>query len=358
MNGRLFAAIGFVAAVASGAELRPVLRPLPPNAGLFVRDVAWQNDNLLVATDKGIFRYKADGKGAPAQVVDTRRIPDGIPTPYSVSSNGTLSIATTVVPPSSYAWRAKDQGRAWAEQAADVIGSDTALTKDKNCVLGWRYKAADANARSTAVWCGTFGDRWGTFQPIHRIRSGDAAVKIFRSAALHFGGSIVADEKGNINVITSAEPGVFRYAPNGTLLEVLGSNVDDLILDRAAEIVQRFGTDMQGRYRSILNTQPLIDDLVVTPSGTAIVVRVPEKDTIRWELWYPDASGGIRQRTVLGVKRYGPYGHMRCAARRTKLACVASLPPQAEAATLPAAQSFPHLLLFDLPVAQQIAATR
>ena len=149
-------------------------------------------------------------------------------------------------------------------------------------------------------------------------------------------GAIALDADGSLTVITSSEPGVFRYAPDGTLIQKSGESFDELVITAMREIPARFAGDIAGRYRLLLNTQPTIDDLVLTPRGPAIVVRIAEKERIRWELWWPRADGRAAPPTRLGIEPAGPQEHLRCDARGASLACVA------------AKGSTPHLWIFEL----------
>jgi hypothetical protein len=115
------------------------------------------------------------------------------------------------------------------------------------------------------------------------------------------------------------------------------------------ELRTRFAGDVDGRYRLLLNTQPTIDDLVLTPKGPAIVVRIGENARTRWELWWPRSDGRTIPPTRLGIDRIGPFGHLYCDVRGTALACIGSKPDRKQAGDFRIAELVPHLWIFELP---------
>jgi hypothetical protein len=165
-----------------------------------------------------------------------------------------------------------------------------------------------------------------------------------------YAGAAVALPDGSIAIVTSAEPGVFRYDRNGKLAEVLGSSIDSLIVD-SKRMALTFAKDLKGRYKDDLNLQPAIDDLVATPGGLAILVRVASNpasnDEIGWELWTVGA-GGVTRRQPLAKKRNGPFGHMKCEARGTRMACITAMPSVEEAGDIKTAGANPTLMIFTL----------
>jgi hypothetical protein len=142
--------------------------------------------------------------------------------------------------------------------------------------------------------------------------------------------------------MTEAEPGIYRYSASGKLLKVLGSELKQLVLD-TTELVARYGEreELTNRYAKLINLQPTVEDLVSTPLGLAVLVRVAGRERIGWQLWYVEQAG--RPRTVLLPGRVGPLGHMRCEARDARMACVGSFPRAEDAG-----KERPQLLIYDL----------
>jgi hypothetical protein len=314
---------------------------IPSAIGTFAADVAWENgDAVLIAGEKGVHRYSLRTR-AVEQLISTTALPDGLPDPQAVASDGTTVFATSAFSTGGYALRLSDRKRRSAMRAK-LLPHDVALHDQRACLLALDVKEEN----NAAVWCGAVGEAWTKYKPVHRLRSG---ANIFRQAIARQGGAIAMDTDGSLTVITSAEPGVFHYAPDGKLLETSGQSFDELVLTAMPELRSRFATDVVGRYRLLLNTQPIIEDLVLTPRGPAIVVRIAEKERIRWELWWPRTDDGAVPPTRLGIERIGPYGHLQCDARGRSLACVGSLPDARRAADFRVSELAPYLWIFELP---------
>lgn len=339
----MFAPILFsVVAAATTATLPPRSAiALRPAVGRFVFDVAWENpDAVLMASDEGVQRYSLRTR-AVDRLVSTADLPDGLPIPEAVASDGTTVEITSSLTMGGYSMRLANRKRI-AAQRVRLRPLDVAVRGSRACVLGFTMK----EQTNEAAWCGPVDKLWTSYQPIHRLTSGE---RIFRNSLSRLGGAIAIGDDGSVMVVTTAEPGVFRYAPDGKLLERSGQSFDELMLPAMRELGTRFGGDVPGRYRMVLNTQPILEDLVLTPRGPALVVRIAEKERVRWELWWPRSDGRTVPPTRLGIDRIGPYGHLQCDARGRSLACVGSLPDRKQAADFDLAERAPHLWIFELP---------
>ena len=224
-----------------------------------------------------------------------------------------------------------------------LLPHDVAVRGQRTCLLAFQMSG---EANDTAVWCGGVRESWEKYKPVHRLSSG---VQIFRDSFPRQSGAVAMGEDGSVTVITSAEPGVFHYAPDGKLIEKTGQSFDELVLTAMRELRTRFAGDVDGRYRLLLNTQPIIEDLVLTPRGPAIVVRIADRERTRWELWWPRADGRAVPPTRLGIDRIGPFGHIQCDARGSSLACVGSKPDPKQASDFHISEFAPYLWIFELP---------
>jgi hypothetical protein len=334
--------LGLIVAAATTGTLAPrSVIAIPPAVAQFVSDVAWENaDAVLISTDRGVRRFSPRTGTSEPLIADTP-LPDGLPFPESVASDGATVSTVSALSLGGYAMRIADRKRLIAQRVR-FLPLDVAVRGQRTCVL-----AIELHQKTDeAVFCGAAGEAWTKFKPVHRLASGQ---EILRSAIEHLGGAIAMGADGSLAVVTSAEPGVFRYAPDGKLIEKSGQSFDELVVPQMGELRERFAGDIAGRYRLLLNTQPIIDDLVLTPRGPAIVVRIAEKERIRWELWWPRTDGRAVPPTRLAIERLGPYGHLRCDARGASLACVASMPDRKNASDPMATEHAPHLWIFELP---------
>jgi hypothetical protein len=323
-------------------------RAIPLEIGKNAKDITWSGaDALLVATELGIYRMPI-AAGLPAEIIKGISVPDGLPEPTALSSDGKVVSAISFYTFSRYALRLADRKRLVAQRGISLIPMDIAVFGSRSCVLGFVPNPALEAQKDVAVWCGGPSDFWTELKPIHYLHN-EHARDLFRESPGELGGRIAVEPDGTVDVITSVQPGVFRYGGDGKLREILGQSIDDLVLESIKEIKTKFASDLENRYRLLLNAQPIIDDLVVTPAGPAILVRLADKDKIHWELWYPLRSGGVGERIRLGIDRIGPYGHLRCDVRGSDMACAGSQPPRSEASVTKTAQAWPHLWLFHLP---------
>jgi hypothetical protein len=333
-----------VAASTTGTALVPrTAIPIAPVTGRAVVDVAWESpDVVLLATGKGVLRYSLRTRAAEP-LVSTLPLPDGLPDPEIVSSDGASVVTTSHFSVGGYAMRLADRKRL-AAMRVDLLPLDAAVRGQRACILALRMSAET----DEAVLCGPVAKSWQKYQAVHRL--GANGPKRFRQAfSFSRAGAIALAEDGSLFAITTAEPGLYKYAPDGKLIEKSGESFDELVQVLTREIGAPFLADVEGRYRRLLNTQPILEDLVLTPRGPALVVRIAEKERVRWELWWPRADGRIIPPTRLGIDRIGPYGHLQCDARGTSLVCVGAFPDKKKAADFRVSEDAPHLWIFELP---------
>lgn len=343
------AALTALAAVAAEPTLKPeTVRKLPERFGRDPRDVAWEDaGHLFVASNRGVLRYSLDG-GRLEEVLAAAPVPDGLSEPMAIGTDGRTLEAVSAISSGSYAMRLADRKRLLAQQSHRALAADVAVRGDRVCFLIYMSPPASEEEKSIAVSCGAPGNSWSELKALHSIRSTEGRA-IYRASTPPHSGALVMEADGTVDVITSGQPGIYRYSPTGAPMETLGAHLNELVLTEAEDILRNYGSDVDRRYRAVLDTRAMIDDLINTPAGPAIVVRLAEKDLIRWELWFADRSGGAARRVRLGISRYGPFGHLRCDSRGARIACLTSIPPKSEAADPPRSQQWPVLFLFTLP---------
>lgn len=310
--------------------------------GRFAADVAWESpESVVIATDKGVQRFTLRTRSSEP-LVSTVPLPDGLSMPEAVATDGVSLVTTSHLSIGGYAMRLADKKRLAATRI-DLLPLNVAVRGSRACLLALRM----SSKTDEAVWCGPVDKVWTKYTPVHRITSGARfyPFSYFFSRA----GAVAIAEDGSLYVVTASESGVFHYAPDGELIERLGASFDELVFPWTHEVTRRFGGDVNGRYNLLLNKQPLLEDMVLTSRGPALVVRIAEKDKVRWELWWPRADGRAVPPTRLGIERGGPFGHLQCDARGNALACVGSFPDKKKAADFRVSEFSPHLWIFELP---------
>jgi hypothetical protein len=315
-----------------------------------VSGVAWLDAGRLVVAGQSGVRLLSLRDGASSDLIPTTPIPDGLPDPLTVTTDGRSVVASNGFERTQFACRADTKNRLFARLYPHFIVVDLAVSGNKLYVLGWPADAYGANnPDGIAVWRGGLSPMFEKFQPLHRIQSGPEGVAIFNDSLPIYGGGLAMESDGGLDVITAAEPGVFQYSPDGTFRRRLGAGLGELVVRRMHDINFTYSVDPIARYREVVNRQPTVDDLVSTPDGPAIVVRLAKNDSIEWELWYPNANR-LDRRVKLGISRRGPFGHLSCDAHGDDLACVYQSPETAKAAVAIDQSKFPsYLVQFKLP---------
>jgi hypothetical protein len=339
------AAILLFASVASSAPLKPAAEIALSKHGALASDVAWINDDaLLVALIKGgVVRVTPSTKKVKVWLPEGP-LPDGSPYAELVATDGETVVVTSGNRRHAV-FRTMKGKHLFGFYDGPLMPLGLAVSNGKAFMSGWLTKVGtDADQQRGALFVHTPPDEM-PHPPLHRIQTEDG-LKRWRRTAPPYGGSVVAMPDGSVALITSAEPGVYRYDRDGKLAEVLGSTVDSLLVD-SVSLGQSYAQDVAGRYTQFLNRQPIIDDLVATPSGPAILVRIASGDHIGWELWTVNQTE-VTSRQPLEPKRLGPFGHMRCEARGRRLACAVNLPDAEDARVPKTSGSNPRLLLYQL----------
>lgn len=307
----------------------------------YANDVAWlPNGKLLIGARDGVIEYTPTDETAK-RLVSGDAVPDGLPMVQALDTDG----ATLVAFNNDYGDMAFDLAkkrvlRARRRPAFQMF--DVAVRGRSVAVLGRPLLRKDGDYG--ALWLGEVGAPWDTFR---LVRASDGkSEELLRNTLPPYGGGVVFMADGTLAMITAAEAGVARYKSDGTPLPRLGSELDALVIGKLPEIARRYRSDVRARYESVLNHQPLADDLIETNDGLAIVVRQWTAGVVSWELWFPDAKT-TRRRVRLASDRRPAGGHMRCDAQGGNVACLFD---RYVAANRP---NRPHLAVYDLAQAKR-----
>lgn len=334
-----------LAAAVTAAPLKPVHTINLSSHGTAASDVAWLNDDeVLVALIKGGVARVSTKKSAVSKWLPQGELPGGAPLPELIATDGNL-VVVMGGSRRAFAFRTTDGKPIFGYQEGSLFPRGVAVSGGKAFYLGWMTRSGTSEDQQRgALWTqapkGALSEH-----PVHRVISSSDALARWRLTMFPYAGSTVALPDGSIAVMTSAEPGIFRYDRNGRLLEVLGSGIEELVFP-SNRMTKGYGTQVIARYRDFLDRQPTIDDLVATPGGVSILVRTATKDQkVSWQLWKAGRTD-VERIQPLGVTANGPIAHMKCDARGMRLACVTNLPTPAQAAQPGPAGSNPTLFLF------------
>lgn len=314
---------------------------LPAECGP-VQSLAWISPGaLLVGGSRGISRYEPATMKCSSIVHDGE---GGIGSVTNLVADGGRFYAFSL-PSAQYAGLVSDGSALMTRTTSGhFVFSDIAIRGRDRFFLGRFGLDTKTGLPFPVVWKSTVpekGEEPAEPVPVHFVHSKEAIDGLRRSAPPHTG-SLAVGGDGTLYVFTALEPGVYRYRADGEALPVMGTKLTMLSLPMAELFLYR--SDPTGRYRNLINKQPTVDDLLATPAGPALVVRIATATAITWELWFPGPED-VRVRIPLDLSRPGPFGHIRCDVLGLKLACLLDHPRDPESPT-PGPSS---LYIFDLP---------
>ena len=342
----------WTAVLLSAVTALPPLKPATTidlsSQGTFATDVAWLNDDeVLVALLHGGVARVSVGSKRVTQWVPQGELPNGSPSPELVATDGNV-VVIMGAGMRSYMFRSKDGKYLSGYSGGRLYPRGVAVVDGRAVYMGWMGRAGeDDTLRRGVLWTQAPGETTLSDAPIHRVFGGDEAVTRWRSTTPPYAGSVVALGDGSIAVMTVAEPGIYRYDRSRKLVEVLGSGSDALVLD-SGKLAKEFATDVHARYTEYVNRRALIEDLVALPGNrVAVLVRTAANGKIGWELWQAEKSG-FGRKTPLDTKAPGPFAHMRCETRGSRLACVTNLPSTQQANAPETAGANPRLFIYSL----------
>ncbi|HUR79163.1 MAG TPA: hypothetical protein VM733_00250 [Thermoanaerobaculia bacterium] len=334
-----------LSAVTALPPLKPVTAIDLSSIGTSASDVAWlDDDQLLVALlDGGVARVSASSKKI-SKWLPLAEIPEGSPYPEFVATDGAL-VVVMGGGKRHFVFRTKDGKKLYAYGGGRLFPRGLAVIDGKAVYMGWLASVGDDQTLKRGVlWTQEPGKDLSE-TPMHRVLGDENALQQWRLTASAYAGGVVGLADDSVAVMTVAEPNIYRYR-DGKLVEILGGGSDLLLLD-SITLGKQFRMDVEGRY-AYLNKGRLLEDLVaLNGSGVAALVRSASNGSIGWELWQADKSGFSRK-IPLEPKALGPFGHMRCESRKTRLACVANFPGIQQANKPETAGANPRLLLFSL----------
>lgn len=337
------------------SRLEPHLR-FPLKSSGYHSSIAFPNENeVLIGWSEGVTSI-ALKDGSAKIVIPSGTAPDGISRVRRVRSDGKSVAAFNQL--EEYILRLEDGKRLLSRRVGDFVVIDLVLSGDTIFMLG-NPAAADfsklENPGGVALWClappTDWRMSWRKLKPIHRLSYGEEAKGTFLVSRSPYGGALALEPDGSIWVITASEPGLYHYTKEGRLLDVLAHELDDLVIRRMHEAERVYKTDLDRRYGEVLNRQPILDDLVMTPDGPALVVRRGDGNGLRWSLLYPSRTK-VRAEFPLALDGRGPFRHLACAAHGARLACLVgtALHPEAKASEgMKAFEETFEVVLFDLP---------
>lgn len=294
-------------------EPATVVRTLPPEV-VWATDVRWVDDHRVVLASNvfGIFELDlGDASVPPKRIVEAgpRKSAAWAPTAVAISKE-------------HVAWAAVAFAIGWMplgdEEALVPIGreyfemaSDLDLRGQKVAVLGLRKSEVPRSyeANGAFVWTGTLGDE-GLTDLRHLAFAGDGAPaqQLNDCMNFHFGDLRFLGD-GSLVAVPISEPGVFLFAPDGTLRRTWTS--DELDIHGGCKLTMREADDLAispEMRKDWINQRRLVDDVVPFGNGDfGLLIREYDAGTTHWTLLRLSADGSERQQCLLHEEPDGAW---------------------------------------------------
>jgi hypothetical protein len=314
------------------------VRELPADRYTAARSIAWRDSHrVLIGTrGHGIVEYDVDA-GTTVPVVPAGDIPGGIPDVEKLDTDGSTIVAFNR-DRTDVAFSISKAKFVHTRREAVMRVMDIAVRDGKVAVLGYSFKPRGGG--SGPVWIGNVGDAWDELELLYD--AGPKYDEYFRYSMPPHAGAIRFIDKDTVAFTLASEPGVFRYRIDGSALPPLGRDLTDLVSSDLPLAMQKYSTDINGRYQELVNKNRNIDDLVVLNNDPAIVVRQWAKGKVHWQVWLASERAPVRKLTLGIEDARVAGGHLRCDALSSKLVCLFGKQTQ------PGQPDKPFVALFDV----------
>ncbi|MDP9360002.1 MAG: hypothetical protein M3P29_00985 [Acidobacteriota bacterium] len=310
----LAAGAAIVTIASEGATTRlPVLRVVSERVVplTLAADVRWvDGDHVLIAdADRGIARVAISGRDASVSWLAGWPVPAG---PGSRYFHLGLSGGSTVAGDFAF-------GVGWREQRAESpihkmsfeYVADLDLDGGRLLISGLRRDAnGDLGSDGATAWIGSLTDGDAGLRPVLPFKNRGTIEN-----CAGFGlGAVRFLANGSFLIVPGSERGIYLFGKEGRLARVwqtdeLGLDVDcDLTRDEQVVLTTKPVARQQW-----VNRRAIVDDIVDTPNGPALIVRKVAGGRTNWEMVVlNDGPPSVQQ---LPVTSTSPWAHVSAATR-------------------------------------------
>lgn len=256
------------------------------------RDIRWSGPDsvYLALAPGGVVELRIDSPAEPRFLVALPEMP-------SRATNAERLAASRdwlVVGSMAFAVRWKGHERAgFAGELSLEYVADLDLRQDRLLVVGIRRdKEGRLGGDGNLAWLGRLGEPFERFRPVLPSRSGPGVAAMEACAPLEVSAArFLAD--GSFLVVPGAEPGIFRYGPDGQLRRTWDSDLlgigDPCDMPKEAGILLSADPEARARW---LNRRRVVEDVLPLTSAPAVVVRERVGERTWWDavLLHEDGS--------------------------------------------------------------------
>jgi hypothetical protein len=283
-------------------------------------DIRWASDQTvyLALTSGGVVEAPlVPDQGAVKEMIAGKRTLGGLFLVYHIAASGEYLAAAP--PIYLVSWRRLDKPTRLEEPFEFVQAID--VRDHRLAILGLRSdEQRNFSPDGAIAWVGSLDKKLTDLKPIAFSTTGRGAAAATAVGFLGLGGvRFLAD--GNILLVPGTQPGVSLLDANGKPLRVwdtaaLGIDTDCASLTK--EETKRMASNIPAR-QDWLNHHRTVDSILPLPQGAAILVRIPDKAAIRWELKLlrRDGSWGT---VLIPLRGETANAHLRADVRGNRIA--------------------------------------
>lgn len=277
--------------------------PMPMNAAA---DVRWAGEDSILVSDLvrgvGEVTLPASGKATVAWLPEwPPPTGPGTQVKHLALSGDRIAAADT---PFLLRWHAR-HGKESGQMAMEYI-ADIDLFGDRLLVSGLRFDAAGKLGMDGAMaWIGSLSLGEEGLKPILPFRDQDAIMRCFGMGL----GVVRFLSDGSFVIVPGAEPDIFLYGRDGRLRHTWRTEALGVAAPCAAitkEQQKMLWTNPEAR-QELVNRHAMIDEVIDTPDGPAVVIRTRGKRTT-WEIVVLNGDAGVR--FTLPFSSGSPWAHV------------------------------------------------
>jgi hypothetical protein len=306
--------VALVLLAVAGAASAPRVQPLHrlsviaeyPTALGMATDVRWAGDDSVLISDleRGIGQatLPASGEVNVSWLPEWPRPAGAGLQPKHIAFSGDRIVSGDMA--FMLQWHARhghESGQIPVEYIADLD-----LNGDQLLVSGMRRdQAGNMGLDGAMAWLGSLTAGEAGLKPILPFHSED---EIMRCSG--FGLGVVRFLRdGSFIVVPATEPGVFLFSPDGHLRRTWQSDAIGVEATCGLSKDQRpaFARSPATRQEWV-NRRPMIDEVIETPDGPAVVIRSRGKEKTTWEMVVLNGDAGVR--VALPFSSSSPWAHV------------------------------------------------
>jgi hypothetical protein len=308
-------------------------------------DVRWASDHsvYLALKRSGVVEYNLDGKAPLKQLIPGEKAAGGFWLAYHLAVSPRYLVAGA--PLFAVTWRPLASG-ARKEEAFEGI-DDLDVQGSRIAVAGVRRNSQGDFAPEGAIaWTGSLERDLADLKPLLFDARGSGAPNA-NACGLQFLGSIRFLADGSLVVVPGIQPGIYRFDPQGKLLQTLDTvalGIDTDCAGLSKELVSTMRRNVPRRMAWV-NDRRIVDDVLPLPAGPGLLVRSVQQGQVRWVLKVLRPDGSVAVYDV-PVYAQSPFAHLKGDLRQGKLALLLwEYAPDGK----PDGAPMPHLLIASPP---------